>query len=297
MQEHCVPFAGDDVAYSHAPAEHKNSREFRWLQRALAGAPHGIHQGIYLVTSSGKFLQKVDSGWPHYDPALCLQNLRRGVTAFEQLPTAERTLQQPFTRSDAMPQTKPHFEVPDGALDLAIATRSMPYPEADLFDIRHPKFLKTDRMILTREEQRALLPAELDMGATHQAPAALAQRFLLHNHLTIGCDPWWPEHFQQASLTTTVTSQSPTETTLTVRGKWKAKANSKWNQGNYQGSMLGTITVTTASRQITHVEWLALGHHHINHLKPNMHRQPNRTPVGMLATINTRKDLPPPTHR
>ena len=56
MAKNFVAVAASDVDYKQIPDAAKAKGEFRFLQQALTGAPHGIHQGIYVVTPSGKFL-------------------------------------------------------------------------------------------------------------------------------------------------------------------------------------------------------------------------------------------------
>jgi len=60
--------------------------EYQFLSKALTGAPHGIHQGIYVVTPSGKYLKKANVGWPRPDPKQALSLFREAVAEYRAMP-------------------------------------------------------------------------------------------------------------------------------------------------------------------------------------------------------------------
>jgi len=284
VSEHCIAVAANDVDYSHADDDQKTKREFRWLAGALKGAI-GIHQGIYLVTPSGQFLQRIDGGWPIYDPKISVQKLRDGLKQYQALDSAERSKCRPFAAADRMDFDWREFAPPADALDLTVINRSFPYEGSDKFDIRHPIYFKTDRLILSREDQLALLPKELVVDASLEVNKTLRDRFLLHNHLAMGHDAWWSEHIKNSEMTATVTAVSNGVATVQYAASWNAKADSKWCKATYDGGMLGKALVNIPSRTFSSLEFVALGKHDVGEMQNNMHRNVSTTPVGMVAGI------------
>jgi len=67
------------------------------------------------------------------------------------------------------------------------ATRSYPFEGMELFDLRHPVYYKLDKLWLTPETTRSLVPANLFVG--QQAPIGkTALRHLTYDcHLMLGC--------------------------------------------------------------------------------------------------------------
>jgi hypothetical protein len=90
VAENFVGVASDDVAYNNLPAAAKQKREFQFLESSLKAGGGSVHQGVYAVTSSGKFLGKIDTGWPTYDAEASLENLRRAVSEYRSLAKSER---------------------------------------------------------------------------------------------------------------------------------------------------------------------------------------------------------------
>lgn len=284
VTQHCIAVAANDVDYSHAPDDQKTRREFRWLADAMKGAK-GIQQGIYLVTPSGQFLQRVDGGWPLYDPEISVKKLREGLEQYQALDRSERSQCPPFAAADRMEFEWQNFAPPADAIDLTVINRSFPYQGADKFDIRHPSYFKTDRLILTREDQLALLPENLVVDATIEVDKNLRDRFLLHNHLAMGHDAWWSEHIKNSSMIAAVTGVKNDIAYVQYAAVWEAKADSKWSTATYTGSMFGKAQVNVSSRTFSALEFVALGEHDVGEMRSNMHRNVTTTPVGMIAVI------------
>ena len=283
--------------YSHAPDDQKSTAEYAWLAKAMEESG-GIRQGIFLATASGQLLDRVDGGWPIYDADITMKKLAAGLAKFNALPKAERSSANPIPEGERMTFDWKEFSPPKDALDLTVINRSLPYEGADKFDIRHPDYIKVDRLILSREDQLALLPASFEKGTVTQVPKQLCHRILLHNHLAVGCDAWWDEHIKHSAMQTSVETVTGNKATLQIQAEWKAKADSKWCKSSYDGKLLGRATVDITSRKLLSLELVALGTHDVGEMRDNMHRNVRVTPVGMVASITppALENQPPPAH-
>ena len=130
-----ISVAASDVAYNNLPDAAKAKGEYQFLKQALTAAPHGIHQGIYIVTPSGKYLKKCNVGWPHLDPVKALGLMREAVSEYQSMSKNSRLATRALTVNDrSMPQSQHPKPAPEW-LKIRSITRS--YAFADTVSYTH----------------------------------------------------------------------------------------------------------------------------------------------------------------
>jgi hypothetical protein len=186
VAESFVAVAGSDVAYNEHPDQ--ISWEVRHLRQSLEGAPHGLHQGIYVVTSSGRYLGQINAGWPEPDPVEASRRLRAALSAYQSMSRAQRTFSGQVPAGVRFPWSD--FRLPEGGLNLRVTKRSYPYQGMTTFDERHPTYVALDRLWFKPSEWRQFLPRDLRPGASADLSSLVGQRLVTNTHLMKDCSPW-----------------------------------------------------------------------------------------------------------
>ncbi len=263
--------AADDVAYNNLSDGAKQKAEFQFLKSSLQDGGSSIHQGVYAVSPSGKFLGKIDTGWPSYDAEASLENLRAAVGKYNQFPKSERVGGGGVAESDrSMPKAKEVAQ--EGVLKMRTSARSYAFPEMELFDQRHPIYGKLDAFWLSPSEVSSLLPALHKAGESSYLAESLVERMLLHSQPMEGCGGWWKEHILKQRVKVSVSHVIGSEVFLLYQGDLAMSADSKWNTSDFAGKLLGMGTWDEKIQQFTRLEWVTLGERNLKELKSNMHR-------------------------
>ena len=168
MAKNFVAVAASDVDYKQIPDAAKAKGEFRFLQQALTGAPHGIHQGIYVVTPSGKFLKQCNAGWPHIDTRKCHDLLKESLSSYKNMSKKDRLAAQALAVSERSLDRKDMVQPAADWIKIRTTTRSYAFEGMEFFDQRHPDYYKLDRLWLTPETARTMVPSTLKQGEVAQ---------------------------------------------------------------------------------------------------------------------------------
>lgn len=269
IAENFVGVASDDVAYNGLSAEAKSRGEFQFLRNALAEGGQQLHQGVFAVSSSGKFLGKIDGGWPLYDSAIALKNLRKANTEYSAFDRANRVASSRLAEVD---RSLKKSRLENGYLKLVNAVRHYDFAEMERFDVRHPVYTKRDALWLTQREVHGLLPDSLEKGAEKAVESSVVDKLLLHGHLMSSCPPWWREHITKKQMHVSVKQRDGDLVYLRYTGNFRMQADSQWNKSAYRGKLLGRAEWNSASNSFESLEWVSLGERELQELKSNLHR-------------------------
>lgn len=271
LSENFVGVASDDVAYNNLPSEAKKQAEYQFLKSSLGDGGNNIHQGVYAVTPSGRFLGKIDTGWPTYDAAGSLRNLRVAVDKYREMPKSERIGRRVMKESDRS-MAKAEELAQAGVLKMRTTARHYAFPEMELFDQRHPEYAKLDAFWLSPSEQQSMLPSTHKKGERCYLADSLVERMLLHCQPMEGCGAWWKEHIQKQKLEVEVSKVKGSQVFLKFSGELAMSADSQWNKSDYSGRLLGVGVWDEKLKAFTRLEWVTLGMRELKELKSNMHR-------------------------
>lgn len=251
----------------------------------------GIHQGIYIVTPSGRMLSRANSGWPDPDPAETLRKMKEATSAYYRLPKQERLLQtQPDPAKDGLRFESDSFKPPAGTLELRVTKRGYAYPGMTTFDERHPKFFGIDKLWFKPSEWRRFIPQSLTVGATAQVTGAPMERWVLHNHMQKACSAWDRSHIKSGSMTATVEKREGTKVTIALQASYTLKADTQWNKGAYQGNLLGRLVYDSARDTVASFESVMFGTQDMGTFLPNARAGELVQKVATYATINPKSD-------
>ncbi|MEO1855798.1 MAG: hypothetical protein ABGY95_00330 [Rubritalea sp.] len=271
VAENFVGVASDDVAYHNLPDAAKLKREYQFLESSLMNGVGNVRQGVYAVTSSGKFLAKIDTGWPTYDVAASLDNLISAVKKYKSLAKAERVQAVAMTEVDRSMPALGNLGG-EGILKMRTMARSYAFPEMELFDQRHPTYSKLDAFWISPDEVKSLVPDAKKRGEKSYVSQSLVERMLLHSQPMEGCGGWWKEHILKQKIEVSISHKKGSEVFLLYHGDLVMSADSKWNKSEYLGRFLGKGVWDEKLQKITRLEWVTLGERNLKELKSNMHR-------------------------
>jgi len=275
------------VTYKFLPDAEKRHAEFKLLQQAMASAPNGIHQGIYVITPSGKYLGKVDQGWPTYDTAAALRNMKTILAKYQAMPRAERLRRVPMAEADRSFKRAGYGTAPEGTVKLRSVSRGIEFDDMQLFDLRHPTYFKVDRLWFSPNELTSLVPRDHTAGATAPVNQMVLQRIARFNHFMLGGMPWNDESLKKLEMTTTVAKVTDGKVYAKLNGVVEMKSNTRWNQSGYSGKVLGKVVWNTRSRSFEMIELVALGTHSLPRLARNVHRGDTKeTQVAMRIGLD-----------
>ncbi|WP_346187320.1 hypothetical protein [Rubritalea halochordaticola] len=276
IANHFVGVASDDVAYNHLSDAAKAKGEYRFLHQSLADGGARIHQGVYAVTPSGRFLAKIDTGWPTYDPVKSLENLKKAKVKYDGLKRENRLKGTPLSERDRSYKAREANRNVKG-VKLVTYARHYPFKEMELFDARHPQYSKRDSLWFSADEAKGLLPSTLTLGSRAALSVPVAERLLLHGHLMFGCPAWWKEHIKKADIQVQVIKLEGDLVYLTYEGAIQMEANSQWNQSGYSGKLIGRAVWNKQNESFQSLEWVSLGSRSLHELKSNLHRGTTKT--------------------
>jgi len=266
-----VGVASDDVAYKNLSSEAKQKAEYQFLESSLEDGGKNIHQGVYAITPTGKFLGKIDTGWPTYDAEASLRNLHMAVDKYKGMSMVERTGRGMMRESQrSMPKSREVAR--DGVLKMRTSVRHYAFSEMELFDQRHPEYAKLDAFWISPAEVKSMLPAKRKKGEKSYLAESLVERMLLHCQPMEGCGGWWKEHIHKQKIEVAVSDVKGAEVFLKFSGELAISADSKWNKSDYSGQLIGVGVWDQKLKVFTRLEWVTLGGRGLKELKSNMHR-------------------------
>jgi len=284
-----VTVAANDVSIKQSPEKEK--LEYRLVERMFRGDREGIHQGLYVATSSGRLLARVNAGWPDPDPVTMLRNMRSALADYRRLPASQRILATAVDPSrDGLTPHSQMFRKPAGTLDLRVVRRSYPFPGMTSFDVRHPMYFAIDRLWYKPSEFAAFIPSERRVGASTPVRGQALSRLLMLSHLLVSQAPWQPSDVRKGEMTSRITAVDGNRLTLQITAEFDMKASTQWNQGSFNGNLIGKAVYDTSARRFTEFELLSLGSHTQSPMQQNMHAGSPTSRVGALITLNPQDD-------
>jgi hypothetical protein len=284
-----VTVAANDVAIKQSPEKQK--LEYRLVDRMFRDQREGIHQGLYVATSSGRLLARVNAGWPDPDPVTMLRNMRTALAEYRRLPASERVLAAAVDISrDGLTPHSEMFRKAPGTLDLRVVRRSYPFAGMTSFDVRHPMYFGIDRLWYKPSEYAAWIPSDRRVGASAAVRGPALDRLIMLSHLLASQSPWRPSDIRRGEMTSRITAVDGNRLTLRITGEVDVKASTQWNQGAYTGNLIGRAVYDAGARRFTEFELLSLGTHTQSPMQPNMHAGSPTSQVGALITLNPQND-------
>lgn len=275
----------DDVNYNEHPDKDRYERQ--WLATLMRNQ---IQQGIYVASSAGKYLGRMNRGWPDPDADGTLAAMKEAVAAYKRLASAERKLQRTLTDADRLRWEHEKFIKPEGTLDLRISRRGYPFSGMTTFDQRHPKFYHLDRLWFKPSEWRAWLPSRLEKGAKTNVTGPAYNRIVLLSHMQAGQSAWWESHIREGGMTSEVTEVRGNIVSLRITARYVMKGDSEWCTDTYNGNLLATADYDSAAKRFTKFELAMLGTHRVGRMMENLHVGSQEHQIGAYATLNTGTD-------
>jgi hypothetical protein len=282
----CVSLASSDVNYKNLSDTLKAKGEYQFLKKSLSTAKHGIHQGVYIITPSGKLIKQISWGWPLPDVDKINAQLELSITDYKKMSKAERLGDMRLTEMDRSMPVESRIIAPKPWLQLRNTTRSYKFSEMNLFDIRHPAFVTVDKLWFSEQEKLQFVPSINAVGTREKVAPKALNTMLLNSHLNVGRSAWWSEHIKQTEMEMKVISSNSKQMLIHYSGDFKMEANSKWCKESYTGKLLGKAVWNPSRKQFTSFEWVSLGDHGIDELKSNMHRGNTK-----LVTVASKLEL------
>jgi len=271
IKQNFVSMAGSDVEYNQLTDAQKAKGEYQFLKQAMEGQECGVHQGIFVVTPSGKFISQVNTGWPTLDVPACRALLKSALVSYNKLPKSQRLGKALKLSERSRPKLKDGLARKDW-LQLRSVVRSYDFDEMSEFDIRHPKHIKLDKLWYTADEARSMVPRNLTVGTVQHVPLGIITRMMFNNHLCQENGAWWDEHLKKAELKVKVVSRNGDSILLQYSGSFAMKADFKHNRSSLSGDLLGKAVWNSKSKKFTQFSLVSLSDHQLNELKSNMHR-------------------------
>lgn len=272
LRKDCVSVASSDVRYNELSNDLKAKGEYQFLKRSLSGHAHGIHQGVFVVTPSGRLLKKINWGWPVPDVVKMTRQLEDGIQAYKKMAKEDRLGERILNDSDRSMPVADAKVAPEGWLRLRNTSRSYAFAEMELFDIRHPAYVTVDKLWFSEREKRHFVPGNLKKGVKEVMKGEVVARLLLNSHMITGRSAWWREHIRFAEVGMEVVSVDGDKVVIRYHGNMNMVADSKWCKDSYDGSLLGKAVWDSAKEVFVSFEWVTLGEHGVDALLSNMHR-------------------------
>ncbi len=296
-----IPVAADD--WYQRRREDDEGVFFRKVadQGPRKGQGGSTRQGIYAFTASGKLLGYRNN----HDVDVMRRFVQDSLKAWEKLPAAERAKGAievgNAKKIDAAYARTP----PKGGLIVNVYTRILEKKD-DFFCHGSCKFpggdkSAHDRLWLTAEEMKALMPKGAEKGQEIAIPDSVTYR-LARFHLidnTRGEPPMWTKsHVRTAKLTLLAESASESEVCLKLTGAilLATDFDVKTAQRGFDVSLLGDIRYDPKARKMTRFDVAAVGDHWGSGPYTGGAR-PGRTPLGVafeLANPERAADRVPP---
>jgi hypothetical protein len=271
----------DDVNYKEHPDHERFER--KWLATLMRDQ---IQQGIYVASSSGRYLGRMNRGWPDPDADATLQALKEAVAAYRRLTPAERRLSRSLTDADRLKWEQDAFKKPPGTLDLRISSRGYAFSGMTTFDQRHPKFYHLDRLWYKPSEWRAWLPAKLTPGSKTSVTGPLFNRIVLLSHMQAGQSAWWESHIRGGNMESEVVAVENNKVSLRITAHYDMRADSEWCRDTYKGRLLALAEYDTKDARFTKFELAMLGTHRVGRMMENIHVGSPEQQIAAYATLN-----------
>ncbi len=272
LSSDCVSLASSDVKYNNLSEALKAKGEYQFLKKSLSGAKHGIHQGVYIITPSGKLIKQINWGWPLPDVGRINTQLEQSIASYKKMSKSERLGDTLLTESDRSMPKETKMTAPSEWLQLRNTSRSYAFKDMNLFDIRHPAFVTVDKLWFSEQEKLKFVPSNTVKGTREKVSPQAIERLLLNSHLIIGRSAWWKEHISVSNMEMQVMSSDGKQVSIRYTGEFILRANSKFCNESYAAKLLGKATWSPSKMKFTSFEWVSLGEHGTHVLKPNMHR-------------------------
>ena len=192
-------------------------------------SPSNTRQGIYAMTPAGGFLASVNSR----RPASVAGMLRTALERWEALSVEERL----GGGEEAQPAPwRWESEYPEDGLVLRVLSRDLPRPEGKRAPERRWEDWRehawnVDFAWFRAEEARSFLPAEIEVGATHDLPARLLERIAcLHlvDNVRGQVSRFRPAELERARLSVRVDALQEGRASLSLSGETRTAAEGKW---------------------------------------------------------------------
>lgn len=301
-QENFVPVATDDwYTRRRKDAEGAFFRLVSNQSPRKASGEGGTRQGIYAFTASGKLLAFRN----HHDPAVMKSVLRQALAAWDKLPAKEREpgsvkIDDP-DKVDAAYNRKP----PKGTLIVNVFTRILDKDKKGEFCHGTCEFTggdraAHDRLWLTEEEWRPLLPKSPKVGDKVAVPDRLVKRiarFHLVDNTRGEPSHWQNKEVRKGELSFEVKKVTDDKVEMRLSGAFVLATDPEAKAGRgFDLNIIGTMLVDRKGNRIERLEAIGLGDHWGSGALTGKSR-PGRMPLGVafeLSRGDTPSDLVPP---
>lgn len=222
-----------------------------------------------MVTPSGRYLKQCNAGWPHVDTRKCHELLKEALSAYRALGKAERLASSPLSPEQRSMVRRDLVQPPKDWIKIRTTTRSYPFEPMELFDQRHPDYYKLDRLWLTPETARSMVPANLEVGATAEVTGRALDHLTRDNHLMLGCPPWNDQSVKSARLRVKILAKKNQFYQLRYEGEFHLDSDSQWNKSAYRGKLLGKAVWDESKQRFHSLHWVSLGERNQRVLRRN----------------------------
>lgn len=265
----------------------RNRFERQWLASLMRNQ---IQQGIFVASSSGKYLGRMNRGWPDPDADGTLQAMKEALAAYRAMSPSERRLSRSLTEADRLKWEADGFKRPEGTLDLRISSRGYSFPGMTTFDQRHPKFYHLDRLWFKPSEWRSFLPPRLEKGAKTAVTGPAYNRIVLLSHMQAGQSAWWESHIRAGEMESEVVGVSGDTVSLRITARYVMKGDSEWCTDTYNGRLLAFADYDRKAAKFTKFELGMLGTHRVGRMLENLHVGSQEHQIAAYATLNPNRD-------
>ncbi len=262
--------------------------ENSWLNTLFRGQ---LQQGIYVASSGGKYLGRMNRGWPDPDADGTLAALKQALAEYRQMSPSERRLSRQLDPAkDKLKWEQDRFVKPTGTLDLRISSRGYPFRGMSTFDQRHPSYFHVDRLWFKPSEWRAWIPGDLRVGAETLVKGPARNRIVLLSHSQAGGSAWWEEHIVGGQMKSKVVSLHGDTVELKITADYRMKANSEWCKDTYDGNLIAFATYNRKLDRFTRFDLAMLGTLTIGMMRENLHVGDPTAMMAAAASLNPNKD-------
>lgn len=260
-------------------------------QSPRKNAGTSTRQGIYMFTADGQLLGFRN----HRDPAVMRSVLAQALKEFRKIPEEKRKPGAIKIDDPGQRDTTYHREPPKGALIVNAYTRILDR-KGDGFCVGACEFTggdqaARDRLWLTEQERKSLIPAAPKKGDKVTVPQAVLYR-IARFHLvdnTRGEPPHWGlGEVRKATLTLTVENVSDSAVTLKLEGEMllATDADPKKASRGYDVRLLGHVRYDVKKKAFDRFDAVALGEHW-GEGPYTRGARPGRTPLGVAFELST----------
>ncbi len=288
VRDFFVPVAMDDW-YQRRRKDQEGDFFRRVANQGPRKDPNGTRQGIYALTADGRLLNYRNA----QDPAVMRRFLDDALTAWRDLPPAERT--KGAMKVEALTALDNRFAptLPPGAIIVNTYARILDRQEG-FFCHGTCKFpggqrASHDHLWIRADEWQPLLPLDAKQGQEVSIPIKLRYRIarfsLVDN--TRGEPPMWtPPEVRKENLKLIVEEVTASEVRLKLTGGYLlyTSANEKTAKRGYDAAIQGDIRYDLAKRVLTKFSVVALGDHWGEGQYTGGAR-PGRTPLGVAFEL------------